>query len=129
MARILIVDDEESLADMLAQSLREEGHHVEVCLDPVLAGEAAGARGHDLALIDYMMPGMTGVEVLAALRAAERTRQLPVLLISGTEAVRFANQIPPDPRVRFLLKPVELGVLRTLVAEMLNPESWSSKGE
>lgn len=129
MARILIVDDEETLADMLAQSLKDEGHHVEICLDPARAEAMSRASDHDLALIDYQMPGMTGVEVLAALRAAERTRQLPVLLISGTEAVRFANQIPPDPRVRFLLKPVELGVLRTMVAEMLDPDSWSSKGK
>lgn len=129
MARILLVDDEESLADMLAHSLRDEGHHVDICLDPSRAEAAARASEHDLALIDYMMPGMNGVQVLAALRAGERTRQLPVLFISGTEAVRFANQIPPDPRVRFLLKPVELDVLRTLVAEMLNPDSWSSKGK
>ena len=113
---------------MLSQCLKEDGHQVDICLDSSRAEDAARAKDHDLALIDYQMPGMNGVQVLAALRGSERTRQLPVLFISGTEAVRFANQIPPDPRVRFLLKPVELDVLRTLVAEMLNPDSWSSKG-
>ena len=44
----------------------------------------------------------------------------------GTEAVRFAGQIPPEPRVRFLVKPLDLDVLLTMVREMLDPNSWSA---
>lgn len=128
MARILIVDDEDALASALSQFLTGEGHQVSVCLSPAEAERAAVEGRPDLALIDYQMPGMSGVEVLARLRARPETRQLPVLFISGTEAVRFAGQIPPEPRVRFLLKPIALDVLHTMVGEMLDPNSWSSKG-
>ncbi len=128
MAKILIVDDEDALASALSQFLAGEGHQVAVCLKSEDAERAAVEENPDLALIDYQMPGLSGVEVLARLRARPETRQLPVLFISGTEAVRFAGQIPPEPRVRFLLKPVSLDVLLTMVGEMLDPNSWSSKG-
>ncbi|MEQ1920717.1 MAG: hypothetical protein ABL955_16120, partial [Elusimicrobiota bacterium] len=65
-------------------------------------------------------------QLLADLRAQEETRELPVLFLSGTESVRFASQVPPEPRVRFLTKPVDMIVLVTAVREMLDPNSWSS---
>ena len=128
MSKILIVDDEETLTEVLRACLQGEGHEVVICHDPTRAEQEALAQKPDLALIDYQMPLKTGVQVLAGLRAREETRLLPVLFISGTEAVRFANQIPPEPRVRFLLKPMDMGVLVTMVREMLDPNSWSSRG-
>jgi len=127
LSKILIVDDEESLTEVLRECLRGEGFDVVVCLDPFSAERVAVEENPDLALIDYQMPGKTGVQLLADLRLREETRLLPVLFISGTEAVRFAGQIPPDPRVRFLLKPVDMDVLVTMVREMLDPDSWSAR--
>jgi DNA-binding response OmpR family regulator len=126
MAKILVVDDEESLTEVLRECLRGEGHDVVVCHDAASAERAALEENPDLALIDYMMPRKNGVQLLGDLRAREETRNLPVLLISGTEAVRFAGQVPPEPRVRFLPKPLDLDALLTMVREMLDPNSWSA---
>ncbi|MCR4296401.1 MAG: response regulator [Elusimicrobia bacterium] len=126
MAKILVVDDEVSLTEILRECLQGEGHDVAVCRDSTAAERAALEENPDLALIDYQMPRKTGVQVLSDLRARKETRLLPVLLISGTEAVRFAAQIPPEPRVRFLLKPLDMEALVTMVREMLDPNSWSA---
>lgn len=126
MAKILVVDDEPSLTEILSECLQGEGHAVVVCHDPTAAERVALEENPDLALIDYQMPRKTGVQLLSDLRAREETRLLPVLLISGTEAVRFAGQIPPEPRVRFLLKPLDMEALVTMVREMLDPNSWSA---
>lgn len=127
VAKILVVDDEEPLGFVFRECLMGDGHDVVICVDPTKAERTALEEKPDLALIDYRMPGKTGVELLADLRAREETRSLPVIFISGTEAVRFAGQIPPEPRVRFLRKPLDLAVLITMVREMLNPESWSAR--
>ena len=127
MAKILVVDDEEPLTEVLRECLAGEGHDVVVCLDPTTAERTALEENPDLAILDYQMPRKTGVELLADLRAQEETQLLPVLFISGTEAVRFASQIPPEPRVRFLLKPLDLDAFMTMVREMLDPNSWSAR--
>lgn len=127
MAKILIVDDEEALTDLLRECLAGEGHDAVVCHDPTKAERVALEEKPDLAIIDYQMPRKTGVELLADLRAREETESLPVLFISGTQAVRFASRIPPEPRVRFLLKPLDLDAFTTMVREMLDPNSWSAR--
>lgn len=127
MAKILVVDDEEALTTVLRGCLAGEGHDVVVCNDPTTAERIALEGNPDLAILDYQMPRKTGVQLLANLRAREETQLLPVLLISSTEAVRFASQIPPEPRVRFLRKPLDLVALVTIVREMLDPNSWSAR--
>ncbi|MDD5302575.1 MAG: response regulator [Elusimicrobia bacterium] len=127
MAKILVVDDEEGLTEVLRECLAGEGHDAVVCHDSTAAERMALEENPDLAIIDYQMPRKNGVQLLADLRAKEETRLLPVLFISGTEAVRFAGQIPPEPRVRFLLKPMDMDAFVTMVREMLDPDSWSAR--
>lgn len=127
VAKILVVDDEAPLTEVLRQCLEGAGHDVVVCLDPTTAERTALEENPDLALIDFQMPRKTGIQLLADLRAQAETTLLPVLFISGMEAVRFAGQIPPEPRVRFLHKPIDLEVLMTMVREMLDPNSWSAQ--
>ena len=120
-----MVDDEPALALLVAECLKTGGHEALVCHDPSLALALALKEKPALAIIDYQMPGKTGVQLLGDLRGREETRLMPVLFLSGTETVRYAGQVPPEPRVRFLRKPVERLVLLASVAEMLDPESWT----
>jgi len=127
VAKILVVDDEVPLTEILRDNLMLGGHEVVICHDSPTALRMAIEAVPDIAIIDYQMPGKTGVQLLAELRAHKNTRQLPVAFLSGTETVRFASLVPPDPRVRFLRKPIDMEVLATTVREMLDPNSWSAR--
>jgi phosphoserine phosphatase RsbU/P len=83
--RILVVDDNELNRDMLSRRLRRQGHDVEVAIHGLDALERLSAADFDLLLLDIMMPEMNGYELLAHLRASERLRHLPVILISALD--------------------------------------------
>lgn len=126
MAKILIVDDDRPLADALADFLQTKGHSAVVCVEPHAAEKAVSDERPDVAVFDYMMPGRRGTDILTALRAREETKRLPVIFLSGTETLRFSSEVPPEPRVRFLRKPVELESLLVLIGELLDPDGWSA---
>lgn len=84
MARILIIEDEEDLLTTLEYNLKHEGYQVY----PFQSGEEGleWAIQHgppDLAILDIMLPGMSGIEVCHRLRNHERTRAAPVLFLSA----------------------------------------------
>ena len=62
--RILVVDDEVAIADLVASIFQGEGFSVRACYGPAEALEAVRSEAFDLALIDIMMPGMDGLELL-----------------------------------------------------------------
>ncbi len=92
MATVLIVDDHETTATALQRLLRISGH-IGICFD-------SGARAlrsifespPDLVLLDVMMPGMTGLEVLRALRSDPRLRSLPVLIYTAAEEPSYREE-------------------------------------
>ena len=83
--RILVVEDEAAIADFLERGLRAEGYEVEVADDGV-AGERAGLNPDvDLVVLDRMLPGRSGDEVLASLRGSRPA--LPVILLTARAEV------------------------------------------
>jgi DNA-binding response OmpR family regulator len=83
--RILVVEDEPTLASFIEQSLRAEGHAVTVCHDGP-SGEAAALTGdYALVLLDLTLPGRDGLEVLGSIRA--RLPQLPVIVLTARAAI------------------------------------------
>ncbi len=81
-ARVLIADDNADMRDYLARILRQR-FDVEVVADGREALERVRAEAPDLVLSDVMMPSLDGFGLLAALRADERTRSLPIVLLSA----------------------------------------------
>jgi DNA-binding response OmpR family regulator len=78
---ILVVEDEAGIADFLARGLEAEGYGVSVAADGV-SGERMALDPHtDLVVLDRMLPGRDGIEVLAAIRRAKPT--LPVILLTA----------------------------------------------
>jgi diguanylate cyclase (GGDEF)-like protein/PAS domain S-box-containing protein len=108
--RILLVDDEEANRDMLSRRLRRSGFEVEVAGD----GESALAQVRDgdidLVLLDSMMPGMSGVDVLRLLRAVHSPDQLPVIMVTAltdsSKVVEALNLGAND----YVTKPVDFPV-------------------
>lgn len=86
MARILIVEDEEKLARMLELELNYEGCETEKAFDGRVGLEKALSGNFDLILLDIMLPGLSGMEVLRRLRR-EETGYTPVLLLTARDAV------------------------------------------
>src|SRR5215470_15698881 len=89
-ARILIVEDEEPLTLILRYNLESEGYAV----DASARGDEAELRlketPPDLAVIDWMLPGLSGIELIRRLRAKPETRRLPIIMLTarGEEAER-----------------------------------------
>ncbi|HEY0310102.1 MAG TPA: SpoIIE family protein phosphatase [Luteimonas sp.] len=85
--RVLVVDDNAMNRDMLARRLQRQGHAVELATHgrEALARLEAGPDDFDLVLLDIMMPGMNGYELLGHLRGSEAFRHLPVILISALD--------------------------------------------
>lgn len=84
MAKILLVEDEEKLARFVELELTHEGYQVEKAFDGRAGLDMAEAGGYDLLLLDIMLPGLNGLEVLRRLR---RTSQVPVIMLTARDAV------------------------------------------
>jgi DNA-binding response OmpR family regulator len=78
---ILVVEDEEAIADFLVRGLEAEGHLVRTASDGVEGERLALGSGVDLVILDRMLPGRDGIEVLAAIRQAKPS--LPVLMLTA----------------------------------------------
>lgn len=82
-ANILLVEDEPAIQELIAANLARAGHHV------VRANDAEGAQRivrealPDLVLLDWMLPGASGVEFARRLRADERTRDIPIIMLTA----------------------------------------------
>src|SRR2546421_8513714 len=81
--RILVVEDEEAIADSVAFSLRSEGFDVDAVGDGETALEAARQHAYDVMILDLMLPGISGVEVCRRVRAESA---LPILMLTARTA-------------------------------------------
>ena len=83
MARILVVDDDPSVRALLRDVLELEGHAVRVAADGYAALRAVAQERPDCVVLDVMMPGMDGHEVLARLRSLDGGPSLPVIMLTA----------------------------------------------
>jgi CheY-like chemotaxis protein/MinD-like ATPase involved in chromosome partitioning or flagellar assembly len=83
MARILLVDDDPGLLQMVRLMLERAGHQVMVAENGETGLAAAFAQMPELALVDVMMPGMNGYDVTRALRSDPRTESLPIIILTA----------------------------------------------
>ncbi len=112
---ILVVDDEQDLADAVASLLRAKGFRVIVAADGLQGLTKAIEVRPDLVLLDYELPEMDGLEVIAELRKRKSTRRVPVLLCTaskiGVGEIRKADG--------FLAKPYHEDLLYEMVQRVL----------
>ncbi|HDR6268944.1 TPA: response regulator transcription factor [Bacillus cereus] len=84
MQHILIIEDEESLADFLELELKYEGYQVDIQLDGRKGLSAALEKNYDLILLDLMLPGLNGLEVCRRLRATKNT---PIIMLTARDSI------------------------------------------
>ncbi len=124
MKTVLLVDDEHAILDALSGILEDEGFRV------VTAGNGREAlarleeRMPDVALVDMMMPGMDGRELLQAMQADARWQQVPVVMMSAVP-LSILSRDAPLSCADFFQKPFDLwkllSRLRELVGETPGP--------
>jgi CheY-like chemotaxis protein len=106
--RILVVDDHADSARMLKVVLRCAGHEARIALDGPAAMAAAKLHRPDVVLLDLTLPGMSGVEVAAALRCLPELSACRLVAVTG----HGEGHLPyPSPFDRHFLKPVDTDAL------------------
>lgn len=81
--RILLIEDDEFVCDLYHRVLTQSDYEVATARDGQIGLDKALAEGYDLILLDIMLPGKTGVDVLKDLKSHEDARAIPVLILSN----------------------------------------------
>jgi CheY-like chemotaxis protein len=92
MGRVLVVDDHEDIRRMFARLVRSCGHESLTAADGEEAIAEATEKSPGLVILDLMMPGITGFDVLRSLRNDPRTRETPVVVFSALNDPEFVEQ-------------------------------------
>lgn len=114
--KLLIIDDEEVIAEGIAALLEQDGIDVESIVSGVGAEQAIARFHPDVVLLDYGLPGMDGTEVYALIRSLDRA--LPVIFATGHGDRRIFVEGLNDPRTRFLQKPFAIEDLLAMLADL-----------
>src|SRR4051812_20706013 len=101
--RILIVEDEIKVADVIARGLRAEGFAVDLAKDGLAALEMAAAFEYDLVVLDLLLPHLSGTEVLRQLRAKKNTT--PIIILTALDDTSDKVQHFEDGADDYLTKP------------------------
>ena len=110
-ANILLVEDEPAIQELIAANLTRAGHHVVRAADAESAQRIVREALPDLVLLDWMLPGASGIEFARRLRADERTRNIPIIMLTarGEEADRVRGlELGADDYVTKPFSPKEL---------------------
>jgi EAL domain-containing protein (putative c-di-GMP-specific phosphodiesterase class I)/CheY-like chemotaxis protein len=110
---ILVVDDEDALRRAFARTLEEAGFEVAQAATGKEALQLLESTRFDTIVSDITMPGMTGIELLRAVR--QRDHDVPMILVTGNPSVDSATQAVEHGALRYLVKPIGKGMLAETV--------------
>jgi len=118
--RVLFIDDEEPLTDAGRSMLQRLGYEVTVKNDPAEALELfrADPAGFDLVITDQTMPGLTGMDLFAEMRAIRR--DLPVILVTGYSDLVDAEKAKTAGIRAFVMKPLTKGEIARTIRQVLD---------
>ena len=124
--RILIIEDEEKIARFIELELLHEGYEVEKCADGRTGLEKAESGGFSLVLLDIMLPGLNGLEVLRRLR---RSSDVPVIMLTARDAVMDKVAGLDQGADDYVTKPFAIEELLARIRLVLRRRSYSSHEE
>ncbi|HEU4682404.1 MAG TPA: response regulator [Gemmatimonadales bacterium] len=122
MAKILVAEDEKQIADMIAFKLTNGGHKVIQAQDGEQAVTLATRELPDLILLDVMMPGLSGFEVLRRLKSDPALRSMPVIMVTAKGHERDVLNGLRSGAVDYVVKPFSLKELAARVELALRRE-------
>jgi len=119
MARVLIVDDEESIRDLIKEVLIPEGHELELAESGVAALEILRRKTADLVIVDRNMPGMTGIELVQLIRRNPKTKDAKILMCTASSVTKEVDEAFSAGADDYVLKPLSFAALLSKVAKAL----------
>lgn len=132
MGRILVVEDEAAIAELLSMNLRFEGHEVRIAATSDEAVQAVRDSLPDLVVLDWMLPGEPGVALARRWRADARTRDLPIIMLTARSDERDLVQGLDAGADDYLAKPFSTTELMARIRSVLRrrlPEALESAVE
>lgn len=119
MQRIIYVEDDGLMGEMVKELLTEAGYLIGVVAHGTLAYETIAFKKPDLVILDRELPGMQGLEILKWLRAKPETYMIPILMLTARGGEEMVDEGLGAGANGYLVKPFEPGALVRRVAEIL----------
>lgn len=124
--KILIVEDGEDLRETLASELQIGGFLVEAAADGESALKLIERGPFDAVVTDMFMPGMSGIELVAAIKTSGTNAMTPVLMITGAADMETVASAAEIKALHILLKPFQPGVLKKTLASLIANQEISA---
>jgi two-component system, OmpR family, response regulator MprA len=118
--RILIIEDDEAILKIIRRTLAYEGYHVDTALDGEAGLELAKEHHQDLIILDWMLPGMDGLEVCTRIRATET---VPILMLTAKDTLQDRIDGLDTGADDYMVKPFELDELLARIRALLRRTS------
>ncbi len=118
-AKILIVDDEPFNVDLLEQELEDQGYETCMAINGPEALAALDKERPDIVLLDWMMPGMSGIEVLKKMRDEKRWQAVPVIMVTARSTTDDLVQALDAGADDYISKPIDEAELAARIRAML----------
>src|SRR6267154_4642902 len=109
--KLLVVDDNLENRDLLSRRLVHLGYEVEIAENGARALAKIHRAHYDLVLLDHMMPGMSGLDLLRLLRATYSPSQLPVIMVSGVDDSDTIVDALDQGANDYMIKPVDMPMM------------------
>ena len=122
MAIILVVDDQTPTLDLMAATIRMLGHDPRLAQSAQRALDLIAESPPDLVLLDLMMPGMNGLEMLTQLRSMPTGGTMPVVVITAGGEFDIKDRVLEAGGTATLQKPINMEQLATMIQSVLHHE-------
>jgi DNA-binding response OmpR family regulator len=119
MAKILVVEDERDIRELIEFALHHKGHEVLTSTDGVSAWELVRAEQPDLVLLDVRMPRMDGYEVCRRIKRSEKLRHIPVAFLSAKGQESEVQAGLDAGAEEYILKPFSMDQLIQAITRLL----------
>ena len=117
--KILLVDDEQDILDLLSYNFKKQGYDVHTALDGNEAITEVGLFHPDVIVSDILMPNVSGIKMCRLLKADERYKNIPVIFLSAANDDYLALSSLDAGAVKYLSKPVQIPLLFELVKKVV----------
>ncbi|RDH86031.1 MAG: hypothetical protein DIZ80_00745 [endosymbiont of Galathealinum brachiosum] len=122
MKKILAVDDTEIILELLKLHLDKEGYDVQTCDNPENAMQLVTDESFDLILLDIMMPGTNGLDVLKFIKQQEKNRFTPVVMLTARDDMNSIRDCLTNGALEYMTKPFNIVSVKKRIAQLITQD-------